>query len=288
MAADLLNTLHWYGAVRVLPDIRRGWVRQKTIRNIDKFIEDFQFELQSFVYELRMYIPVSDTGRKSVFIAAGTANFYPKGVSSIREALEEFLSPIKDTKGYYIFIKSIRFRLYKNNKNLGTYGLNRNGGVILDPNASLLPAKIILQRIFTNILKNYMEYTIGYKVSVVSSAKVRAYLLRELTEVYLSALEPGRDFFTSMKLYLGKPTIWGKTLAIIPIEVGNPRIVSQIIDRTTGNSVIVVATFEGIRILPAPGYFHIDAETIDNIVKMLRNFVSDEPQHSIKETPAQG
>jgi len=251
--------------------LRRGWLKQKFLRDLDKIVglNGWNFELLSLVYELRIY-------HERIFTAAGTANFWPKGVETVKEALEEYLLPIEKTRGYYIFIKSLRFKVSEDKKPLGIYTLDRWGRITLTSYSNLNVVLNILPKILEAIVSNYLEYTLRYSVS---EEKVRggytAYYLERAESIYFSALNPGSEFFNTVKVILGKPGMWNNNVIILPIEVGNPRIVSRIIDRRNGMAVTLVATYNGIRVVPAPGSSSIDAEMIDTILSMFRNLVSE-------------
>ena len=250
--------------------MRRGWLKQVFIKKLDEVITSnrLKFELLSLVYELRMY-----KGR--IFTAAGTANFWPKGVESIKEALEEYLLPIERARGYYIFIKSLRFRLIKDSVGVGTYSVDRWGRITIAPRSDVDVILGILPTIAESILNNYTEYKLHYTVRVNRVRSYTTYYLEKASSIYLSAVDPGPDFFNAVKLMVGKPTIWNNRLIILPVEVGNPRLVSRIIDKRTGMGVTLIATYNGIRLLPAPGSVGIDAEIIDDVLAMFRNLVSE-------------
>ncbi len=250
--------------------MRRGWLKQSFIRNLDELIKyhGLGFELLSLVYELRMY-------RGRIFTAAGTANFWPKGVESIKEALEEYLLPIEEARGYYIFIKSLRFRIIEGKTSLGIYAIDRWGRISIAPRSDVNTALRILPRIAESILRNYMEYALHYSVRVDKVKLFTAYYLEKATSLYFSAVEPGPNFFNTIKLMIGKPTIWNNRLIILPIEIGNPRLVTRIIDKYSGMAVTLIATYNGIRLLPAPGSTDIDAEMIDLVLSMFRNLINE-------------
>ena len=250
--------------------MRRGWLKQVFVKKLDEIVisHRLKFELLSLVYELRMY-----KGR--VFTAAGTANFWPRGVESIKEALEEYLLPIEKTRGYYIFIKSLRFRILKDGKNVGTYSVDRWGRITIGPRSDVDTILKILSSIIENILNNYIEYRLHYSVRVNRVKSFTAYYLEKANSIYLSAIEPGSEFFNTVKLMVGKPSIWNNKLIILPVEVGNPRLTARIIDKHSGMAVTLIATYNGIRLVPAPGSIGIDAEMIDHILAMFRNLVSE-------------
>lgn len=250
--------------------MRRGWLKQVFIKKLDEVIVSnrLKFELLSLVYELRMY-----KGR--IFTAAGTANFWPKGVESIKEALEEYLLPIERARGYYIFIKSLRFRLIKDGIGVGTYSVDRWGRITIAPRSDVDVILRILPIIAESILNNYIEYKLHYTVRVNRVRSYTTYYLEKASSIYLSAVDPGPHFFNAVKLMVGKPTIWNNRLIILPVEVGNPRLVSRIIDKQTGMGVTLIATYNGIRLLPAPGSVGIDAEMIDGVLAMFRNLVNE-------------
>ena len=250
--------------------MRKGWLKQVFIKKLDEFLlaHGLGFELLSLVYELRMY-----KGR--IFTAVGTANFWPKGVESIKEALEEYLLPIERARGYYIFIKSLRFRLIKGGKSVGAYSVDRWGRITLAPRSDIDAILEVLPTIAENILNNYIEYKLYYAVRVNRVRSYTAYYLERASSIYLSAVNPGPDFFNTVKFIVGKPTIWNNKLIILPVEVGNPRLVSRIIDKQTGDGLTLIATYNGIRLLPAPGSAGIDAEIIDGVLEMFRNLVSE-------------
>jgi len=250
--------------------MRRGWLKQGFIRNLDELVKyhELGFELLSLVYELRIY-----GGR--VFTAAGTANFWPKGVESIKEALEEYLLPIEKARGYYIFIKSLRFRLMKDKTSLGIYAIDRWGRISIAPRSDVNAVLRILPGIAESILENYMEYALHYSVRVDKVKGFTVYYLEKATSIYFSAVEPGSNFFNTIKLMVGKPTIWNNRLIILPIEIGNPRLVARVIDEHSGMAVTLTATYNGIRLVPAPGSTDIDAEMIDLILSIFRNLISE-------------
>ena len=111
--------------------------------------------------------------------------------------------------------------------------------------------------------------------------KIKAYTtyyLEQANAIFLRALEPGPGFLDVVKLMVGKPTILeidGTKLVVLPIEKGNPRLVSRIIDKANGMAVTLVATYSGIRLLPAPGSLKVDAEMIDHVLAIFRNLVSE-------------
>ncbi len=258
--------------------LRRGWLRQRIVKSFDNLITSLglSFELQSLVYELRMYTEPHSGRQSRVFIAAGTANFWPKGVASISEALEEYLLPIEKARGYYIFIKSLRFRVLREGKPLGLYSVDRWGKVTLARKADIGVAIDMIKEIIGQVVKSYLEYTVGYHVGIGRSKGATAYILEEAKSIYLEAVEPGPGFFETVKLYLAKPGIWENKLIILPIEVGNPRIVSRVIERRSGAAVTLIATYQGIRLVPAPGSYKVDAEIVDAILSMFRSLLSEE------------
>ena len=249
--------------------MRRGWVSQQFIKSLDETMKRHKmlFEIISLVYELRMY-------RGRIFTAAGTANFWPKGVASIKEALEEYLLPIEKVRGYYIFIKSLRLRVLRKNR-IGTYIIDRQGRVVLGPRSDVDVILPLLPEIINNILENYVKYRLQYSVRVDKGAKYVAYYLERANSIYLDAVEPGPEFFNTVKLLIGKPRVWNNRLLILPIEIGNPRLVSRIIDKQTGMALTLIATYNGIRLLPAPGSTRIDAEMIDHVLEMFRSLISE-------------
>jgi len=250
--------------------VRRGWLKQSFVKKLDEIIlsNGMEFELLSLVYELRMY-----KGR--IFTAAGTANFWPRGVESIKEALEEYLLPIEKARGYYIFIKSLRFRVIKDGKGVGTYSVDRWGRITIAQRSDVNTILVLFPVIVRNILNNYIEYALHYNVRVDKVEGYTAYYLESANSIYLSASDPGPDFFNAVKLMVSRPAILNNKLIILPIEIGNPRLVSRIIDKETGMSVTLIATYDGIRLLPAPGSAGIDAEMIDKVLTMFRNLVSE-------------
>ena len=250
--------------------VRRGWLKQVFVKRLDEIIVDrgLGFELLSLVYELRMY-------RGRIFTAAGTANFWPKGVESIKEALEEYLLPIEEARGYYIFIKSLRFRLLKDSRSIGTYSVDRWGRITIAPHSDLNVILNVFPDIVDNILKNYVEYRLQYSVRVDKVGAYTAYYLEKASSIYLNALEPGVDFFNTVKLIVGKPGVLDNRLIILPIELGNPRLTTRIIDKQSGMAVTLIATHSGIRLLPAPGSTGVDAEMVDQVLAMFRNLVSE-------------
>ncbi len=250
--------------------LRRGWLKQVFVKNLDEIIinRGLKFELLSLVYELRMY-------RDRLFIAAGTANFWPKGVESIKDALEEYLLPIEEARGYYIFVKSLRFRLQRDSRRIGIYSVDRWGRLIIGPHSNMNEVLDLFQEISTNIIDNYMEYKLQYNVRVDRVGAYTAYYLEKASSIYLNAVQPGPYFFNTAKLLVGKPRIWDNKLIILPVKVGNPRLTTRVIDKRNGMAVTLIVTYEGIKLIPAPGSDTVDAEMMDNVLAMFRNLISE-------------
>jgi len=250
--------------------VYRGWLRQKFVKSIDDLIRQrgLDFEVLTLVYELRMYKGI-------MFKAGGTANFWPKGVSSIKEALEEYLHPITKVSGYYIFIKSIQFKVKYDAYTLGRYIIDRWGRLTLAPGANLEPAAELLAEIVNNAVRNYLEYTLGYRVSEISKKSIRLYFLENVKSIFIEAVSPGPIFFENVKTFLKEPALWGKDLLIFPVEIGNPRLVSMIIDKRTGSAVTLIVTYNGIRLLPSPGSRNVEPEFIDRILSMFQSLIRE-------------
>ena len=250
--------------------MRRGWIKQRFMRSIDDIVkrEGLSFELLSLVYELRKY-------KETFFKAAGTANFWPKGVSSIKDALEEYLYPMAKATGYYVFLKSLQFKATNRGKLVGRYIVDRRGKLVLAQGSDEVFAAKIYNAIFNDIITNFVEHMIEYKVSVIRKAAVSMYSLEKATSIFLEAIEPGSMFFEAAKSLLGKPMIWESKLLILPIEIGNPRLVSRVIDKRTGYAVTTIATYNGLRILPAPGSPVVDSELIDIVLSLFHGLIKE-------------
>jgi len=248
----------------------RGWLRQSFIKEFDEHIRkcDYDFELGSLVYELRMY-------KEVWFIAGGTANFWPRGVKTLEEALKEFLLPLSRASGYYVFIKSLQFKIARHGKELGTYIVDRWARVTALPKADKNVAIELFNIIAKNALENYIEHAIGYHISISSARSMTLYSLEAAKDVFLEASDPGPSFFDAVKSVLGVPHVENKRLVMIPIYSGNPRIVTRVIDKKTGAAADVTATYSGIRITPALGSPAVSPELVDSIVYIFQSLLKE-------------
>ena len=248
----------------------RGWIRQAFIRNIHRIVEerDMEFELISMVYELRIY-------RGTLFRAVGTANFWPKGVSSVKEAIREYLPSNAEKTKYYVFIKSIQFKVMKNGIYKGRYTVDRWGRITIIPHSEKDIAIDILQILIQRIIKNYITYKIGYSVSTITKKYMTLYFLEKAKSIFLAAKTPGPYFFNIAKMILDESTKKSKKMIILPIERGNPRFVSMVISRNTGTAAIITITYSGLSIIPAPGSKFVETELIDYLLTMFQGLIKE-------------
>ena len=66
-----------------------------------------------------------------------------------------------------------------------------------------------------------------------------------------------------------------RKMIILPIEVGNPRYVSTIIDKKTGSAAIITITYQGLRLTPAPGTQKVSTELVDSILTMFQGLLME-------------
>lgn len=249
--------------------IHRGWIKQRLIRSIHEIAEEknLNFELLTLVYELRMY-------KGMLFRAAGTANFWPKGVSSVEEAIQEYLLPFAEKTDFYIFIKSIQFKIRREETKIGRYTVDRWGRITAAPGSNIDFALNMLDVITEQMIENYIAYRIGYKVSTVTKKNLILYSLEDAKTVWLEAKIPGATFFKTAKMLL-KQAAQERKMIILPIEVGNPRYVSTIIDKKTGSAAIITITYQGLRLTPAPGTQKVSTELVDSILTMFQGLLME-------------
>lgn len=249
-----LRALHKIG-------LRRGYLRQYFMKNLDQALREkgYNVEIRSLVYELRSY---ERKGR--IFRVGGTASFWPKGV----ETLAQVIDRLGYTEDYYMFVKSIRFMLYKDFLGFGEFVVDRWGRITVLHSKDHTILDYLFTLVLQEIINSYITYSAGYKQRIRKGKIITVYSIENFKGLYVEAISPGKIFFDIAKTLLNKAQKIND-LIILPIELGNPRIVTRIIQQKTGYVAEVIATYNGLTILPAPGNPHVDAELVNSILELF-------------------
>ena len=261
--------------------ISSGWIPQRIFKEyIDTAVEKAskavhaRSELMSMVYRV-----VSYTGMRRLTVG-GTANFWPKGISELKEAIEKYIAPVYCLGEHYVLISSLRYKLTTPIIDLGTYSITRRGLITIEshprPSVSRAFSLTLATELFPLILSNYKAKQVGYRIVEERYARLTLYGITDSKNLFLNAIDPGKDFYENAKLIALNPQIHNPNLIAVPIEIGNPRTEVYIMDKKTGEIATITVSYKGIMISSIIGDKDLSPGFLDQIQRLFEGLYRED------------